>query len=102
MTNDKLNKLLTTQAGCFDCGNLVCQCKFSSQDELRRLSGDNAENTTAEVVSRPFLTRPAVIDWLQWAEFPEKLGEPNYPQLTLSLIEEYRVENKQMDQTLRF
>ena len=27
-----------------------------------------------------------VIDWLQWAKFPEILGEPDYPQLALTLI----------------
>ena len=39
---------------------------------------------------RPFLTRPLIIDWLQWGEFPEKLGEIDYPQATLSLIKEYK------------
>lgn len=39
---------------------------------------------------RKFLTRPAVIDWLQWSdEFVDKIGCPDYPQLTLSLIQEY-------------
>lgn len=41
---------------------------------------------------RPFLTYPAVIDWLQWSdEFKERLDKPNMPQVTLNLIHEYRV-----------
>lgn len=39
---------------------------------------------------RPFLTRPMVIDWLQWGEFPEKLGDLDYPAITLHLIAEYK------------
>ena len=39
---------------------------------------------------RPFLTRPAVIDWLQWNDFKLRMDEPDYPQLTLSLIAEYK------------
>lgn len=41
---------------------------------------------------RKFLTRPAVIDWLQWGEFPEcdKLGTVDYPRVTLELISEYK------------
>lgn len=39
---------------------------------------------------RKFLTYPAVIDWLQWAEHPEKLGDIDGPQITLLLIKEYR------------
>jgi hypothetical protein len=39
---------------------------------------------------RPFLIAPAIIDWLQWADFPEKFNEPNYPKLTLELIAEYK------------
>jgi len=40
---------------------------------------------------RPFLTRPAVIDWLQWNDFGEHLVKPDMAQVALSLIEEYRV-----------
>lgn len=43
-----------------------------------------------QMAERKFLTYPAVIDWLQWAEFPEKLGDINGPQVTLLLIKEYR------------
>lgn len=49
---------------------------------------------------RPFLTRPLVIDWLQWENFPESMGKPDYPQMTLSLIEEYRLENKRYREAL--
>lgn len=45
---------------------------------------------------RPFLTAPAVIDWLQWNEFNLKMNEPDYPQLALSLIAEYKTAIKNL------
>jgi hypothetical protein len=63
---------------------------------------------TNENKPRPFIIAPAVIDWLQWSdEFREELGRPDYPQLTLSLIAEYKsaltaleVENKNLRKAL--
>lgn len=49
---------------------------------------------------RKFLTYPAVIDWLQWAEHPDKLGSIDGPQVTLLLIKEYRDEIKELTQRL--
>jgi Zn-finger nucleic acid-binding protein len=56
---------------------------------------------------RPFLTRPAEIDWLQRGEFEKSMLEPDYPQLTLSLIAEYKeavekleAENKRLREEL--
>jgi hypothetical protein len=31
-----------------------------------------------------------VIDWLQWSDFKEKMGDIEYPRLTLELIAEYK------------
>lgn len=36
------------------------------------------------------LTAPMVIDWLQWAEFPEHISKPDMPQVALQLIKEYK------------
>jgi predicted nuclease with TOPRIM domain len=47
---------------------------------------------------RKFLVRPAVIDWLQYGEFRDKIGDPDYPQLALSLIAEYKNEVEQLQQ----
>jgi len=49
-----------------------------------------SESKPAEPV-RPFLMAPAIIDWLQWCdELETPLGKPNYPQLALTLIAEYK------------
>lgn len=50
---------------------------------------------------RPFLTRPLVIDWLQWGEFPEKLGEPDMPQVALRLLAEYKAKVEQLENEVR-
>jgi hypothetical protein len=47
---------------------------------------------TKPEVNRKFLTYPFVIDWLQWAEHPDKLGQIDGPQVALSLLAEYRKE----------
>lgn len=47
--------------------------------------------------TRPFLTYPAVIDWLQWAEFPDRMDKPDMPQITLLLIKEYRDAIKELE-----
>lgn len=41
---------------------------------------------------KKFIMLPLVLDWLQWAPFEERMGEPNYPQITLTLISELRSE----------
>ena len=46
---------------------------------------------------RPFLIAPVVIDWLQWGTFPERLDQPDYPQMALELIAEYKAELKKRD-----
>jgi len=44
---------------------------------------------------RKFLMAPAIIDWLQWCdELETPLGKPDYPQLALTLIAEYKAEIK--------
>lgn len=49
-----------------------------------------SETKPAETV-RPFLMTPAIIDWLQWCdELETPLGKPDYPQLALTLIAEYK------------
>jgi len=63
-------------------------------------SGAQALNEKARefvVMPRPFLTRPIVVDWLQYGDFPDKLGEIDYPQVALSLIAEYKAEIKKRD-----
>lgn len=42
-----------------------------------------------ETKAHPFLTKPAVIDWLQWGEFPDKIGKLDRSQIALNLISEY-------------
>lgn len=49
-----------------------------------------------QIPTRKYLEYPAVIDWLQWGEFPEKLGDINYPQVTLTMIAEMKQDLKLM------
>jgi hypothetical protein len=51
---------------------------------------------------RPFLTRSMVIDWLQWSqEFAEEQDDrPYMPQVTLSLIAEYKEHVERLEKAL--
>jgi hypothetical protein len=53
-------------------------------------------------MSRKFLTKPTVIDWLQWFEFPERIDKPDMPQVTLLLIKEYEDEIKLLGRKLAY
>lgn len=52
---------------------------------------------------RPFLTRPIVIDWLQWSqEFAEEQDDKPYmPQVTLSLLAEYAAHVAKLEDALK-
>jgi hypothetical protein len=41
-------------------------------------------------VSEKYILYPAVHDWLQWADFPQELGKPSYPESALRLLAEMR------------
>lgn len=45
-------------------------------------------------IPKKYLEYPAVIDWLQWGDFPEKMGDINYPQVALTMIAEMRTDLK--------
>jgi len=45
-------------------------------------------------IPKRYLEYPAVIDWLQWGDFPEVLGGIDYPQVTLTMIAEMRADLK--------
>jgi len=51
----------------------------------------------SDKTERKFLMEPAIIDWLQWCdELETPLGKPDYPQLALALIAEYKSEIKRL------
>ncbi len=50
--------------------------------------------------TRKLLTLSAVIGWLQWAKFPDRLDEPDYAQTTLRLLKEYKDEVEALERTL--
>ena len=43
----------------------------------------------------------AVIDWLQWAEFPEHIAKPDMPRLALELIDKRKKENQRLRQLVK-
>ena len=43
----------------------------------------------------------SVIDWLQWAEFPEHIAKPDMPRLALELIDKRKKENQRLRQLVK-
>lgn len=89
---------------CPDCDradNVPQKPKYHSKSEMKRIEcmkEDKPDATPRDLNKVDRALEMQVIDWLQWNEFVEELGKPDYPKLALELISKQKAAYNELNQ----